>query len=140
MTYQSQDMIALNGAGPRFDLALDELLSAAVELLATLTEEDEADHSIRFRAEGPTREALVSECLNAAMTSIIDFDAHPLAAAVEGVRLLEGGYRAWGSVFVNLDRNAPRHRYLVLSDPVIRDVPGHCDISVSVAMAQSHCD
>jgi hypothetical protein len=140
MTHQSQDMIGLIGAGPRFELALDELLSAAVELLATLTEDDEADHSIRFRAEAPTREALVSECLNAVMTRIIDFDAHPLVVALEGVRLLEGGYRAWGSVFVDLDRSAPRQRFHVLSDPTIRDVPDHCDISVSVAMTQWDCD
>ena len=125
----------LVGTGSGFDLALESLLRAAIDLISPLPSDQSANRSIRFRAEASTREELVRACLENIVTEIAAFDACPAAITLDGIRPIDNGYRAWGSLFLDPERG-PRQRLLIESSPIIDLGSERCNISVAVLVAQ----
>lgn len=136
MTESADQPVTLEGTGTRFDLALESLLRAAIDVIATQPTDELADQSVRFRAEAPTREELVRACLESIMAQTSNFAACPLGLTLDGVRPLEVGYRAWGSLFLAQEPDDVRLRLSIDASPMITIGPGQCTISVGATVVR----
>lgn len=134
MTTPASPPAPLYGMGPSFETALEIFLRAAVSLVAVALTSDRAERSVRFRAEAATREDLVRACLVSIMDQIADFDVCPVAVTLDGVRTLDLGYRAWGSLSFDVTQAGTRTRLELTTRPEVRLEPQHCHISANVTV------
>jgi hypothetical protein len=134
MTDPPHAPVRLVGSGSTFDHALELLLRAAIDLISAGSSHEAADRSVRFRAEAPTREELVSACLMSILDQVGGFDARPATVTLDGVRSLDAGYRAWGSLYLDPAQDGVREHLIIEAPPEITVEPQLCHIAVSVAV------
>jgi hypothetical protein len=139
MTQQTHNSTELVGNGFTFEAALNDLLTAAVHLITPATDDRLPDVSVRVRAEASTREALVGECLDAVNAQIDEFDAQPIAITLDGLRPIDGGFRAWASLYLDPDRDGSGERFELWSQPIVRISQDRCQITVAVRR-RTNCD
>ena len=139
MTQQAHSSTELVGNGFTFEAALSDLLTATINLFSPVTDGALPDHSVRIRAEAATQEALVDQCLEAILARIDEFDAQPIAITLDGLRPIDRGYRAWGSLYLNLDREGPAVRLELQSQPIVQIREEHYEITIIVNVRR-FCD
>ena len=131
MTDLAQNLPRLTGRGPSFETALEQLLATALDRIAPELDAN-ADHAVRYRAEAESREELVGECLNTVMTQIDAFAIAPVGVTVDGVRVVEGGVRAWGTLLLDSDKPAPLQRVRAVSVAIISGLAHALEISIEI--------
>ena len=131
MTDLAQNRPGLTGRGPSFEAALEHLVASAIDKIAPRLDAP-ADHSVRYRAEAETREALVGACLNAIMAQIDAFTTAPAGVSVDGVRAIEGGFRAWGTLLLDPEKAAPKQRVRMASHAIISGDAPTFEISIEI--------
>ena len=132
MTDLAQNRLTLTGRGPSLEAALEHLLTLTIDQIAPGLHEP-ADHAVRYRADATSREALVESCLNALMAQIDAFAAEPDGVTVDGVRAIEGGFRAWGTLLLDPANPAPNRRVRVASKAIISGHAPEFAISIEIS-------
>jgi hypothetical protein len=134
MTDQAQNRKRLVGMGDSFEVALDNVLSAALDVISAPASREETDHAVRFQASAGTQTGLVGACLNAVMQEIDAFDRRPRAVILDGVRPVADGYRSWGTIFLDTGAFASPERVRATSIAVVQETGTGIEISIEVIL------
>jgi hypothetical protein len=132
MTDLAQNRKLLAGRGASFSVALGNLLSEAIGLISSSADQAEPDHSVRFQAVAGTQTDLIAACLNAVMQEIDAFDRRPLGVILDGVRPIDNGFRAWGTLFLDYAKAAPTERVRPRAHALVRRTSSGAEVTIEV--------